>query len=90
MDNSIILKVSDLRTRVQELRRDGIEYVELSIMDSYTDPDDELIPSSLEFSGCKFNEPDFWFDYEGLEAVENSDELQEQSLSSPHGSSNLI
>lgn len=89
MTDSIFLKVSDLRTRIQELRRDGIEYVELSILDSDED-DGEIIPASLGISGCKFNEPDFWFDYEELETVENSSELEEKSFSSPHASSNLL
>ena len=89
MSDSIFLSVSDLRTRIQELRRDGIEYVELSILDS-DDDDGETIPASLEISGCKFNEHEFWFDYEGLDSVENSNELEEKSLSSPHASSNFL
>ena len=44
MSDSIFLRVSDLRTRIQELRRDGIEYVELSILDS-DDDDGETIPA---------------------------------------------
>lgn len=89
MADSIILKVSELRSLIQELRRDGIEYVELSILDSEED-NGEFIPASLEFSGCKFNEPDFWLDYDSLYAVENSKELEKKSFSSPHSSSNLF
>lgn len=89
MANSIILKVSELRSCIQELRRDGIEYVELSILDP-DENDGDFIPATLEFSGCKFNDPDLWLDYEGLEAVENSKELEEKSFLSPHASSNLF
>ncbi len=89
MSDSIFLRVSDLRTRIQELRRDGIEYVELSILDS-DDDDGETIPASLEISGCKFNVHVFWGAYDGLDSVENSNELEEKSLSSPHASSNFL
>lgn len=89
MSDSIILKVSELRSCIQTLRRDGIEYVELSILepDEY---DGDIIPATLEISGCKFNNPDFWLDYEGLEAVENSKELEEKSFLCPHASGNLF
>ena len=44
MANSVFLKVSDLRSCIQELRRDGIEYIQLSISDSDTDFDGDFIP----------------------------------------------
>ena len=90
MANSVFLKVSDLRSCIQELRRDGIEYIQLSISDSDTDFDGDFSPACLEISGCKFNEPNFWFNYEELYSVENSKELEDLFLSSPHASNNLL
>ena len=89
MSDSIILKVSELRSCIQTLRRDGIEYVELSILEP-EEFDGDTIPATLEISGCKFNNPDLWLDYEGLEAVENREELEEKSFLCPHASGSLF
>lgn len=89
MADSIILNVSELRSRIQDLRRDGIKYVELSISDS-DEIDGDVLPPSLNFSGCTATDLDTWFDYEELDAVDNESELQERSFNALHMSSNLI
>lgn len=89
MADSIVVNLSELRSRIQDIRRDGSEYVRISISDP-DEFDDEVIPSCLEFAGCKANETDIWTDYEDVEAVENAESLEEACIKAVHKSSNLF
>ena len=53
MKDSIIVRVSELRSIIQDIRRSGSELVCLSINEG----DDEL-PPFLSFSACKEYDPD--------------------------------
>lgn len=85
MKDSIIVRVSELRSIIQDIRRSGSELVCLSINEG----DDEL-PPFLSFSACKEYDPDTWIDFDGLDAVPNEDELAEKECSSMHMSSELL
>ena len=89
MKDSIIVKVSDLRSTIQDVRRSGCDVVSLSFLEP-DEFDGEIIPASLSLSACKSAAPDEWFDFEEVEAVSNEDELVEQSLTAMHMSSNLL
>lgn len=89
MTNSIIVSVSELKSIVQDLRRSGSDYVELSISEAEM-IDGEQYPSELSFSACKSSDTDTWIDFEPLKAVENNQELQNKSLEAMHMSSNLL
>lgn len=86
---SIIIKVSDLRSRIQDMRRSGMDYVELTILEE-SEYDGEILPASLELSGCKNYDTDMWVDFEGLYEVENNKELHQKSASGVHMSDNLL
>ena len=89
MAYSIIVKVSELRSRIQDIRRDGNEYVEISISDP-DEIDGDALPACLNFSGCKASDPNTWVDYDEVEAVENEETLKASSLEAIHMSSNLL
>lgn len=90
MKESIIVNVSELRSLLQDIRRDGMEYVRLSISEEDED-DGEIIPASLDVSAYRKNStPDSWVDYDGPEAVPNEKELEENFLYSMHMSSNIL
>ncbi len=85
MSNSIFVNVSELRSLVQDIRRSGMDIVEVSISEA-----DDDFPASLNFSACKSCETDTWADFEPLDAVDNSSQLEEASLYGTHMSSNLL
>lgn len=85
MSDSIIVKVSDLRSLVQDVRRGGMDYVEISVSEA----DDEL-PASLNLSACSANDTHTWVDFEPLDAVDNAESLQKDSFYGVHMSSNLL
>jgi hypothetical protein len=89
MDNSIIVSVSDLRSRIQDIRRSGMDFVELSIQPSEID-DGEFIPASLDFSASKSIDTSMWVDFEPIDALENEQKLKEISLTAIHMSDNLM
>ena len=90
MENSIIVSVSELRSRIQDVRRSGMDFVELTILPADKDDDDEIIPASLELSASKYSETSEWVDFEEIFALDNEEELKEQSLTSVHMSDNLL
>lgn len=74
MADSIIVKVSDIRACIQEVRRDGMDYVEISI----SDPDKfdgEIIPACVNISGYKLGNAGMWVDYDPVEAIPDNEEL---------------
>lgn len=85
MSESVIVKVSELRSLIQDIRRSGSDYVEVSISEA----DDDL-PASLDLSGCSASSPDMWIDFEPLDSVDNAQELLTKSLYGTHMSSNLL
>lgn len=89
MAGSIIVKVSELRTRIQDIRRDGVDYVEISISDA-EEFDGDILPASISFSGCKMQDDSTWIDYEDVDAVPNNEELLNKSAFGVHMSSNLL
>lgn len=89
MGDSIIVRVSDLRAKIQDLRRDGMDYVEVSILEP-DEFDGETIPACIQLSGCKVRDTHLWTDYDPVEALPKNEELLDNSLSGIHQSSNLI
>lgn len=88
MADSVVVRVSDLRAKIQDLRRDGMDYVEVSI----SEPDDfegEIIPACVYLSGCKVSDTHVWTDYEPVEALPKNKELLDHSLTGIHQSSSL-
>ena len=63
----INIKLTDLKNMVDELMKDGIEYVEVSILES-EEFDGEVLPAELHFEA--FDGTGGGIDYEGIEAVE--------------------
>lgn len=89
MKDSIIVKVSELRSMLQDIRRSGCELVSLTINEA-DEFDGDTIPPCISFSACKEYSPDEWIDFDVVEAVPNESELTEKSLTAMHMSSNLL
>jgi len=86
MRNSIIVNVSELRALIQDVRRTGKEYVEVSISDSFED-DGEMYPSSLSLCACSTEE---CIEFEPIYPPENETALAEAMMNAVHMSSNLL
>lgn len=71
MEN-IVVPVSALLKLAKELEADGMEYVQLSILDP-DDDEGEIIPTALLASGFKSSTPDFRTDYEEIEHISDFD-----------------
>jgi hypothetical protein len=69
-DNTITVKVHDLLKRIEEIKKDKMDYVEISILK----PDDNEPYTCLSFEAFSREEPDIGYDYDAVEAV-TSDEL---------------
>lgn len=89
MKDSITVKVSELRSMIQDIRRSGCDLVSLTIHES-DEFDGDIIPPSISFSACRSSSPDVWIDFEEVEAVPNESELDESSITAVHMSSNLL
>lgn len=90
MKDSIIVNVFELRSLLQDIRRDSMEYVRLSISEE-DEYDGEIIPASLDVSAYRKNgSPDAWVDYDGPEAVPDEKELEENFLYVMHMSNNML
>lgn len=88
MRDSIIVSVSELRSLIQDVRRTGKQYVEVSILDPLDDEDSgETIPAELSMSAF---DSDACIDFEPISAPENESELSEQLVNIPCMSSNLL
>lgn len=91
MKDSIIVSVSELRSLVQDVRRSGKEYVQLSILEPLDDEDGgEPFPAELSLSAFDPNSPDMCIDYESIYAPENESELSDKIAFATHMSSNLL
>lgn len=89
MKDTIIVKVSDLRSVIQDVRRSGCDTVSLSILEGEQE-DGYTTPASISIEGCKSFEPDTWFDFDDVDAVPNENELIQKSVKAFHVSDNLI
>lgn len=89
MADSIIVNVSELRSRLQDIRRSGMEYVELTICDS-EEIQDDVLPPCIGFSGCKAVDPDTWVDFDDVDAVDNEAEFKKRSSAGVHMSDTML
>lgn len=87
MKDSIIVKVSELRSLVQDARRTGKQYVYLSILDADDSDPDEPIPAALAL--CSFDSSEC-IDLDTIYAPENESELLHDMATGVHMSSNLL
>lgn len=91
MRDSIIVSVSELRSLVQDVRRSGKEYVQLSILDPLDDEDDgDAVPAELSLSAFNPNESDTCIDFDTIYAPENESKLSDKVSLAVHMSSNLL
>lgn len=90
MKDSIIVKVSDLRSVIQDIRRKDCDLVSLTINEA-DESDGEVIPACISFSGCRISSTDEWIEFEQeVEAVPNESALEEKMYTGIFMSDNLI
>ena len=89
MRNSIIVKVTELRSMMQDIRRSDCDVVRLTIND-VDEFDGDTIPACISLSACRASSPDKWIDFDDIDAVSNESELEDRSLTAMHMSSNLL
>ncbi|OLA57753.1 MAG: hypothetical protein BHW48_15220 [Roseburia sp. CAG:10041_57] len=89
MKDSITIKVSELRSMVQDIRRSGCDIVTLTINEE-DEFDGETYPPYVSFMACKESFPEQWIDFESIDAIPNEDQLTSDSDSTVHISSNLL
>ena len=70
MRDTITIPVSSLITLANELKKDEMDYVELTILDSEEDDDGDIIPVTLLPSGIQLSMPEAGFDYDFIEHVD--------------------
>lgn len=88
MRDSIIVKLSELRSVIQDARRTGKQYVQLSILDSLDDSNGNgSIPAELSITAFDSTE---CIEFESICAPQNEAELDEHILNAVHISSNLL
>lgn len=68
----IVVSVSELLALAKELDADGMDYVELTILEPQED-DGDVIPASLWASAFKASSPDITTDYDDIEHVPDFD-----------------
>ena len=86
MRNSIIVSVSELRSLIQDVRRTGKTYVEVTISDSIED-DGETYPAELSLCTCDSEE---CIEFEPIYPPDNEAELSAAMDGAVHMSSNLL
>lgn len=86
MRNSIIVNVSELRSLIQDVRRTGKQYVELTISDSFEE-DGESYPAELSL--CAY-ESEECIEFDPIYAPGNEAELSAAMTAAVHMSSNLF
>lgn len=69
MAEFITVKVSDLYDRAKQMKDDGMDFVQISILDEQ-EMDDGIIPSSLWLSASSKKESFMAVDYEEIEALQ--------------------
>ena len=67
--DQITLLVSDLKTMVDSLVKDGMQYVSITLMES-DEVNGDVIPPSAAFSGIHPDDPDEEVDFGNLDAVD--------------------
>lgn len=88
MRDSIIVSISELRSLVQDARRTGKKYVQLSILEPLDDEDgDKPIPAELSL--CAFDSTEC-IELDNIYAPDNESELSESIATAIHMSSNLL
>lgn len=85
MRDSIIVNVFELRSMLQDVRRTGKQYVEVTINDELEDDGTGSVPASISL--CAFDSSEC-IDFPEIDAVENEAELL-ASMPPIHKSSNL-
>lgn len=68
----IVIPVSELLSLAKELETDGMDYVELSILEPQDD-EGEVIPASLWVSAFKSSMPEMRVDYDDIEHISDFD-----------------
>lgn len=68
-----VIPVSELARLVKELRRDGMDYVELTLLEGDPPPAADPSPSCISFHGIQKSDPDFSVDYEEIDVVSGFD-----------------
>lgn len=66
---NVTVKVSDLYKLSKEMLNDGMDYVEVSILEP--DPEDDF-PVCLHFEASKAAEPEVGIDYEDLDDISST------------------
>lgn len=69
MSNSIIVSVPEILSRLQTINNDGMELVELSILES-EEFDGDILPASVYLCAKKKCDAQIWIDYEDIEEAE--------------------
>lgn len=67
--DTIIVNLTDLYRIIRQMRKDDMAYVELTISppEAY---EGDVIPAQVALSGIKSSDPDFFVDYESVEAAD--------------------
>lgn len=86
MRNSIIVSVAELRSLIQDVRRTGKTYVEVTISDSFED-DGETYPAELSLCTCDSEE---CIEFEPIYPPDNEAELSAAMDGAAHMSSDLL
>lgn len=69
MADSITIKVSDLYDRAKQMKDDGMDFVELTILaEEYED--DDILPPALWLSATSKKESFMSIDYEAIDAID--------------------
>lgn len=84
MDN-VVVKVSDLLAKAQELTNAGMKYVSLTTLDGQ-EYDGETFPPVLQFDAIESDDDFMYIDFESIDLVE----FEEDSAADIHISSNLL
>lgn len=66
MTDTITLKIDELFNQINQMKKDGMKYVELTILDE-EELDGDIIPKTLSLSACKNKDNDPFVDYEMIE-----------------------
>ncbi len=90
MADSVIVKVSELRSLLQDIRRDGMDYVRVSLIDEDDLIKDDVIPASVSLSACKHYKTTEWTVYDEIYATDNSKELENDYLTGLKASSGIF
>lgn len=87
MRDSIIVSISELRSLVQDARRTGKDYVQVSIGEPLEDDGSGAVPADLSL--CAFDSSEC-IDVGNIYAPENESELLDSMSHAVHMSGNLL